>query len=411
MGRSQRDRLRSVYVEIIELLLDAGEVTAAEQVLAERSRMQSQFGRAGKAIDIWQDLPAVDLGQRCEMAFVRRARIDPSSIDPRRAAMHLAGVGLYTMMAGDLVSAEQFIRETAAFQTQAGDMANLSKTLQNLADCLCGQGRVRDAIRAATEATHAFDTWQARACLAWTLEASGETWRAEELYAQAQSAALTRMPGPCGLHSLWGSWWSEFLLRTGRTKAARRQAKRNLEVSRELDRTDDIARCQRLLGLCDLARGDAQPAVEKLSDAAKTFRDGEMLTELAATLVDLSEAARSIKDGASALRYSAEAINIAAPRGLIPIHSAALAARAVARVYSPAADPHSDHIHVARDDADLALRLATKICQLPWQELAALQSHAAIDEAVGSSGGWSEVIAARRTFLIPRGLRQKPGSI
>ena len=89
-----------------------------------------------------------------------------------------------------------------------------------------------------------------------------------------------------------------------------------------------MARCDRVLGRLALAAGDTAAAGGHLAAAAAVFRDGDYLTELAATLPDLAEYARVSGDLDAAERHATEAITIAAPRGLVPAHCAALAARA-----------------------------------------------------------------------------------
>ncbi len=99
-----------------------------------------------------------------------------------------------------------------------------------------------------------------------------------------------------------------------------------------------------------------------------------------------------------------EAIDIAAPRGLVPTHASALAARARIRADRGTADD----LLRARDDADHALRLATKVCQRPWQELDALDSHAYIDRPAGTDGAWAATPATLRATLVPDDLDPDP---
>ena len=84
----------------------------------------------------------------------------------------------------------------------------------------------------------------------------------------------------------------------------------------------------------------------------------------------------------------AEAIAIAAPRGLVPAQAAALAARARIRAAQAAASAGPDLLYQGRDAADAALRLATRH-HLAWHELDALRAHAALDNAEGGDRGWA----------------------
>ena len=141
---------------------------------------------------------------------------------------------------------------------------------------------------------------------------------------------------------LAGVWWADFLTRTGRQDPARVLTLRNIDICRGNGWNEDVARCDRVLGRLALAAGDTAAAGEHLTAAAAVFRDGDYLTELAATLPDLAEHARVSGDLDDAERHAAEAITIAAPRGLVPAHCAALAARARIRATRAAAgDPDS----------------------------------------------------------------------
>jgi hypothetical protein len=134
--------------------------------------------------------------------------------------------------------------------------------------------------------------------------------------------------------------------------------------------------------------------------AAATFRDGDFLCDLAAILVDVAEQQRLCGDLDSSGRVCNEAIEIAGPRELVPAHSAALAVRARVRadIYI---DTDPTGLYVARDDADHAFRLATRVRQLPWQRLDALRAHAHIDRIEGADHGWADLAAKHHATLVP----------
>ena len=131
---------------------------------------------------------------------------------------------------------------------------------------------------------------------------------------------------------------------------------------------------------------------------------GTMVVELAQTLAVLAEQRRRAGDLDEALRACEEAIEIAQPRDLVPTLADALAARARIRADLGTVD---DALR-ARDDADHALRLATRARRLPWQELAALDAHAHIDRVTGVSGGWAARATDLRATLIPADLDPDP---
>ena len=162
-----------------------------------------------------------------------------------------------------------------------------------------------------------------------------------------------------------------------------------------------------MLGRLALAAGDTAAAGKHLAAAAGRFRDGDYLTELATTLADLADCAQASGDPDAAERYAAEAIAIAAPRGLVPAQSAALAARARIRAARATATADPDLLFQGRDAADAALRLAVRH-HLAWHELDALRAHARLDQAEGVDRGWAAKADAVHTRLVPPGLDPDP---
>ncbi len=168
-----------------------------------------------------------------------------------------------------------------------------------------------------------------------------------------------------------------------------------------------MARCDRLLGRIALTAGDNDAARKHLTSAAACFREGDYLIELATTLTDLADHARATGDLDAADRHVTEAITIAAPRGLVPAHSAALAARARIRAAQAAATADPDLLYQGRDAADAALRLAVRH-QLAWHELDALRAHALLDQAEEIDRGWAAKADALHARLVPPGLDPDP---
>src|SRR5262249_8665345 len=122
----------------------------------------------------------------------------------------------------------------------------------------------------------------------------------------------------------------------------------------------------------------------------------------------LADWAKATGDLDTAEQYATEAITIAAPRGLMPAHCAALAARArirAAQAAAAGADP--DLLFQGRDAADAALRLAARH-HLPWNELDALRAHAALDDAGSVDRGWAAKADALYARLVPPDLDPDP---
>jgi len=238
--------------------------------------------------------------------------------------------------------------------------------------------------------------------LAWRLRFSGDTSSAEEHLVAADEIDYRSTAEH--LHSLGGTWWGQLLCLTGRAVIGRTLAEAGLKTSTDEGWNEDVARWERVLARCDLADERVADAEPRLRRAVSTFRDGDMILELAETLVVLAEQRRRAGSLDEAGRACDEAISIAGPRELVPTHAAALAARARIR----ADHGTDDDILRARDDADHALRLATRVCQLPWQELDALDGHAHIDRVTRADNGWATRAGTLRATLIPDDLDPDP---
>jgi hypothetical protein len=402
---SRADALR--VVEAIELLVDAGLWQAADSMYRARS---------GDRGDVWKNLPAARLGQRAASAFVATpARRDACEVHlgDQPLGVYITTVGLFAMTAADPATARDYLSMAIRDDRDTGDRRGLRIDLRNLAECLVFLGQLRPAHDAASESlSHAEadnDSDGGRdshAYLGWLAGLAGNTAEAEQHFIAADQIEVTRSPG-LHLYSGRGSWWAEWLARTGRPGPAETLNRRNCEISRRNRWNADVARCDRLLGRLALTGGDTAAAAEHLTTAAACFRDGDYLVELVTTLTDLAAYRRAAGDLDAAERHAAEAIAIAAPRGLVLAHSAGLAARARVRAAQAAATADRDLVFQGRDAADAALRLAVRH-HLAWSELDALRAHAALDEAEHEDHGWAARADALEARLIPPGLDPDP---
>jgi len=402
---SRADALR--VVEAIELLLDAGQWQAADDIY---------FSRTGNP-PVWRTLPAARLGQRAATAFVATpARRDAcaTQLSPHNLGYYLNEVGLYAINTGDLAMAQEYLHMSVRQAREAEDMGELTRRLQNLTYCLSQLGQPGPARDAAAEALAcaqaAYDTQQtltSHAYLGWVAGLAGDTAEAERQFTAADQIQVADDSAGDHLYSMRGSQWAEWLARTGREGPTRALTERNAEICQEYGWNDHLARCDRMLGRLALASGDIAAAGEHLAAAVAVFRDGDVLSELAVTLADLAEHARAAGDLDAADRHATEAITIAAPRGLVPAQSAALAARARIRAGQACAAADPGLLFQGRDAADAALRLASRH-QLAWCELDALRAHAALDHAEGLDRGWAARAGARHARLVPPGLDPDP---
>jgi hypothetical protein len=138
---SRADALR--VVEVIELLLDAGQWQPADDLY--RARCDNG--------DVWKHLPAARLGQRAATAFVATpARREACATNlTSRLGFYLIAVGLLAMYAGDLATARDYLHLGNAQYRDVGDVDNLGIGLLNLAGCLGRLGLTGPARAAAAE--------------------------------------------------------------------------------------------------------------------------------------------------------------------------------------------------------------------------------------------------------------------
>jgi SIR2-like domain len=401
---SRGDALR--VVEAIELLLDADQWQPASDIYRNRS------GSPG----VWMTLPAARLGQRAATAFVAtpaRRTACATYLPPAGLGYYLNEVGLFAMYAGDLATAREYLPQAVRLAHDDRNMTGLATRLANLTECFGLLGLTGPARDAADEAlTCAEDigdrmlTDYLHAFLGWVADLAGDAAEAERQFIAADLIEVADDLNGNHLRSRRGTRWADWLARTARPGPAQELTRRNADICRRYGWNDDMAMCDRVLGRLALAAGDTAAAGEHLAAAAAVFREGDYLTELATTLADLAEHARASGDLEAAERAAAEAITIAAPRGLVPAHCAALAARARIRA-AQAATISPEPIYQGRDAADAALRLATRHT-LAWHEVDALRAHATLDQAEGIDRGWAARAEALHAQLVPPGLDPDP---
>jgi hypothetical protein len=329
-----------------------------------------------------------------------------------RLRFYLNSVGFYALAAGDLSMAREylskFIKEARAKQ----DTLNLSIGYLNLALCHGMLGEIELARKAVAgslvfaenDGVHG-RVLDCRVFLGWIAELNGDTAQAEEQFNTADLMELEATGAH--LDAGRGAYWAEWLARTGRPDPSYALTTSNSELCKERGWLADVARYDRQLGRLALAAEDSTAAGIHLQEAFSCFRDSDYLIEMAITLVDLAEHARVIGDLKSADRYASEAVTIAAPRGLIPVQSAALSARARIHASQASAGVSPDHLFLGRDAADAGLRLAVRH-QLPWHELDALRAHSFLDLTEGIDQGWSAKADALQARLVPEGLNPDP---
>src|SRR5262249_39818352 len=158
---------------------------------------------------------------------------------------------LNAMAAGDLAAAREYLSAGLDHDRRAGDTAQLSVGLRNLAECLGRQGLAGPAKETAHEAPdragrspdhHPVRDPHAR--LAWAAGLAGDTARAEQHFLIADQLEVAGSPQGEHLYSNRGVWWAEWLDRTGRRWAARLLTEDNEALCHDNGWRGPLARCE-----------------------------------------------------------------------------------------------------------------------------------------------------------------------
>ena len=397
----------SRVVDAIELLLDAEQWQSAHDMYRSRSNMGV----------VWRDLPAARLGQRAAAAFVanpaRRAACG-AHLGSANRGFYINAVGLHAMLAGDLITAREYLSTSVSQARDERDAQALSISLRNLGECLTHRGEIASAKEAFSEAlvnairAHDDDGMRnSYAYLGWLAGLTNEIMSAEEYFLEADQIQTASNPEGDHLCSMSGIRWAEWLLRTGRIEAARTLTQRNREISLRHWRNQDVAQCDQMNGRLACAAADTGAAFDYFETAIACFRSGDYLIDLASALIDLAECARIAEELELADRHVAEALTIASTRGMALIQSAALAAKA--RICADKATARSlpELIVEGKDAADSALRLAIWH-RVAWHELDAMSAQARLDQAEGIDRGWAHRADSMRAMLTSADLDRDP---
>jgi tetratricopeptide (TPR) repeat protein len=397
-------------VEAIELLLDADQWQAADDLFNNRSNLGSY--------SVWQTLPAARLGQRAATAFVAtpdRRHVCRTQLTRDRVGFYLTAVGVSALYAGDLDVARDYLLRAIQEDRETKNSGGLTVDLRSLADCLGRLGHIQPAIAAAEESlTYATATGDRHEILdvhayrGWVADLAGDTPTAEHHFLAADHIEHTDDPEDAHLYSLPGVWWAGLLARTGRPGPARRLTTANLAICERNAWNDDAARCRVVLARLDLSNARHTAAREHLDAALRTFRDGDYLVDLADALTVAADHARQIGEHDQAADHLDEALILTTPRQLTPTQADALSIRAHLAVDRYTSTGASRHLYEGRDAADAARRLATGPHPLPWQLLAALHAHARLDQAEHTDHGFAAHITHLQHRLIPSGLDPDP---
>jgi len=334
-----------IIASAIEVLLDAGEVIAADNLY--KSRLENG--------NLFRWLPASHWGMQVARAFVRNQACNRGLTTRSEMAWYLNEVGLFAEDAGEPETALEFYAKVIAIYRKEKNEGNICIGLQNL-------GRTEVLLGYLAQATihfaEAFELGSAdepkRHVLSYIGEATslrGDVDRADTHFAEAN--AIENRIDAHKLYSLRGIQWAEHLIRIRSEKRARQLTEANRIICDRNGWQQDVARCEWILGWLDTLVCDWSNAHAHLNLAKATFTAGHMIYELARVFVTESACYLGQSQWEHALIACEQALQLAAPRNYRLIHVDALNLRARIKRERPNPDPTG-----AADDAEFALQLA-----------------------------------------------------
>jgi len=352
----------------IEVLLDAGDFKAADALYRNR------FGNG----EVFLSIPALQEGLGCAGGFVRDERRRERCeqwLSRKRLGFYLNTVGLFAMNSGYYEHALRYYREANDVAREVQDAYNLRIGLDNQAELLVFLGRLSEAqrmaseaLRLATEVRGEDEIRDSHCYRGWAAALSGQLRSAALDFALANALEKKNDPDGDELYSGRGIHWAELLLRNGHPALATHPTKANLRICESEQWNDDIARCHSMLGWCALAEGRLDDAELELRQAEPILRRGQLLFDLASLHVTAGELALARQDAPVALYRAAEALALAAPRGMRLVHADVLVLRGRARLLEAEIDSAACARRRRGGPAPrprLRLRLGRARCALP----------------------------------------------
>ena len=375
-GQPSKDRPQSLkeiepVLLAIEILLDAGEFKAADELYRGRLKQESGF-------TMFQLITALPEGLAAALGFVRdgaRRQECEKQLSRIHLSYYLNEVGLCASLGGRYSVALRNYSDAEKLDREMNDTRNLGIGLRNKTELHVFLGQLADAEAAAAEAlrlaigardereiinSHPYHGWAA--ALAGRVRHAAEDFaRANELLAKQNEAK------DVVLYSIRGIQSAELLLRSGHTALAARRTTANLRICQRNEWNHDNAYCHWVLGTCALAEGRIDDAVLALEIAEPIFHRGQFLFWLARLHITSGALALAQQNAPGAFHRVAEALALAQPRGMKLVHADALVLRGRARLL----EAKPDHAIRALDDATDGLRLA-RDCGYAWAERDAL---------------------------------------
>ena len=350
-----------IIATAIELLLDAGEVKAADDLY--KSRLENG--------ELFKWLPAPHWGIQVACGFIcdqARRQAIAQQLGQNRLSFYLNDVGLFADKAGEPETALGYYAESIALYRKVGSDLNVCAALYNMAMIEISLGHLTQAASHFTEACERASTDEKMksnvfASTGYLATLRGTLDRADAHFAEANSIENRIDPDGDDLYSTLGIQWAEHLIRIRSQSRARQLTEANRKICSREGWEASVSRCDWILGWIDTLAGDWPTVHAHLNRAKATFTSGHMIFELARVFV--TESACYLGQGKwdPALNSCERALQLAAPRNYRLIHADALNIRARIKLDRPNTDPIG-----ARDDAEAALQLAD-YCDYHWARI------------------------------------------
>ncbi|NTV67629.1 MAG: SIR2 family protein [Chlorobaculum sp.] len=361
VGQHQSLESIHLFVAAIELLLEAGDFKAADDLY--RTRLNNGH--------IFQWLPAPHWGMEVARWFIRdekRCFKVREQLNNSDFYSYMNSVGFYAYLSGESETSLEFYSQVVDLRRATKDWKKLSENLINFCETKVSLGLLIEACGHLAEslkmARMIGDKKQILDSLVWDAFISsmlGDLALADAAFGEA-NAIEHHFHDYGDLLSIRGIMWAEHMLRSGDCKRSRQLTISNCEISLNENWQNTIAQCDWLLGWVDVLEDRLDEAAEHLRAARGTFFRGHMIYYLARTWVTESAMWLGRGEYRAALDACERARELAAPRKYRMVHADALVQRA--RLWLSLPEPQPGR---ARDDAEAALQLA-EFCNYAWAQ-------------------------------------------
>lgn len=365
-GQPSNERPQSVkeiepVLLAIELLLDAGEFKAADELY--RGRLKNGWTLV--------NVPALTEGLACASAFVgdeKRGDSVQATESAETLNFYISWAGLLAGLSGRVELAREYFEKRAQLVRRQPELTHATVGGLYEPEILVFAGLLSDAERHASSEIKGREAkveslgrltsepirgW-AR-CLRGSLFDALVDFRVADKIDGRRSGA--RLYGGAGV------FLSELFLRTLYIRRAVSLTEANLALCESQGWNDDVGKCRWMLAACALAEGRLDDAAAAIELAESIFHRGQLLFWLSRLHLTAGTLALARHDVPGALHRVTEALALAQPRGMKLVHADALVLRGRARLFG--AKP--DCAVRALDDSTDALRLARE-CSYAWAE-------------------------------------------